>query len=125
MNIPENLDGFGDRQQLQTVLTHLLENSLTFSPEENGPITVSAREDSWNDTNGICIEVRDLGPGIDPATREKIFQPFFSTRESGTGLGLAIIRQIVENHHGEVAVISNPGQGCTMQIFLPLPSHIA
>jgi len=125
MNIPENLDGFGDRQQLQTVLTHLLENSLTFSPEEKGPITVSAREGSWNDTNGIRIEVRDLGSGIDPATREKIFQPFFSTRENGTGLGLAIIRQIVENHHGEIAVISNPEQGCTMQIFLPLPAHIA
>ncbi len=124
-DIPENLDGFGDRQQLQTVLTHLLENSLTFSPEENGPITVSAREDNGNGTNGIRIEVKDQGPGIDSATRDKIFQPFFSTRESGTGLGLAITRQIIENHHGEVTVISHPGDGCAIQILLPLPSHTA
>lgn len=125
INIPENLDGFGDRQQMQTVLTHLLENSITFSPEENGPITVAAVEEQRNDENGICLEVRDRGPGIDPTAGEKIFQPFFSTRENGTGLGLAIIHQIIENHQGAVEVISQPGEGCTMRLFIPLPSHAA
>ncbi len=124
-DIPKNLDGFGDRQQLQTILTHLLENSATLSPEENGPIIVSAAEDRWNEKNVIRLEVTDQGPGVDPALKEKIFQPFFSTRENGTGLGLAIVQQIVEHHRGEVEVISQPGEGCTMRIYIPLPSTAA
>jgi len=122
IDIPENFDGFGDRQQLQTVLTHLLENSTTFSEEEDGAITISAHEDKQQGNNIICLEITDQGIGIVPETQKKIFQPFFSTRENGTGLGLAIVQQIIEHHRGTIEVVSEPGAGCTMRVILPLPS---
>ncbi|HHD64288.1 MAG TPA: PAS domain S-box protein [Desulfobulbaceae bacterium] len=121
--IQENLDVFGDRQQLQTVLSHLLENSLTFSQREDGPITISAHEEKKNNQNTLCLEVSDRGPGINPEIKQKIFQPFFSTRENGTGLGLAIVQQIIELHKGNIDVDTRPGKGCTFRIFLPLPSY--
>jgi len=121
-DIPENLDAFADRQQLQTVLCHLLENSLIFSKKGAGTITITGHEEDKKNRNTLCLEVKDEGPGVDQETREKIFQPFFSTRENGTGLGLAIVRQIVELHKGTVEVDSRPGKGCTIRIFLPLPS---
>lgn len=125
LNIPVNLDAFGDRQQIQTILTHLLENSANVSTEDVGPITVSAAEESRGDGNAIRIEVTDQGPGIDAEIKDKIFQPFFSTRENGTGLGLAIVQQIVEHHGGEIQVLSEQGKGCSMHILIPLPSSAA
>jgi two-component system sensor histidine kinase PilS (NtrC family) len=124
IKIPENLSGFGDRQQLQTVLTHLLENSATFSKEEDGTITVAAGEEETKGRNILWLTIADNGLGITPETENKIFQPFFSTRESGTGLGLAIVQQIIEHHRGSVEAISNQEAGCTISITLPLPSQI-
>ena len=122
IDIPGNLDAFGDRQQLQTVVKHLLENSLTFAPREAGSIMISAREEDREEHNFLYLRVSDSGTGIDPEVGKKIFQPFFSTRENGTGLGLAIVRQIVELHRGTIEVDSRPGKGCSMRIILPLPS---
>jgi two-component system sensor histidine kinase PilS (NtrC family) len=123
VEVKDKLDAFGDRQQLQTVLSHLLENSLTFSQREDGSITVTAHEEEHEEQNTLCLEVSDRGPGIDPTIRKKIFQPFFSTRENGTGLGLAIVQQIVELHKGTIEIDSQPGKGCVIRIFLPLPSY--
>lgn len=123
-DIPEHLEGFGDRQQLQTVIMHLLENSTTLSREEDGPIIISGTEKNRKDQIVLCLEVIDKGPGISEAVKEKIFQPFFSTRENGTGLGLAVVQQIIEKHKGDIEVISQPEKGCTMRIFLPLPSQL-
>jgi two-component system sensor histidine kinase PilS (NtrC family) len=122
IDIPENFDGYGDRQQLQTVLAHLVENSTRFSEDEDGPITISAYEDKLEGNNSICLEIADQGVGILPEIEKKIFRPFFSTRENGTGLGLSIVQQIIEHHRGSIKVISTPGAGCIMRIALPLPS---
>ena len=124
VTLPEKTDAFGDRQQLQTILVHLLENSLIFSgPKSDAVIRIKATEINQGPDNLLCIKIVDQGQGIDPAIREKIFQPFFTTREQGTGLGLAIVHQIVELHDGRIKVESSPGKGCTMSIYLPLPSY--
>ena len=123
--IAEHLDAFGDRQQLQTVLVHLIENGLTFSKENNGVVTVRAGEDERDGKSVLYLEVIDHGPGILPEIRKKIFDPFFSTRENGTGLGLAIVRQIIELHKGAIEIQSSPGKGCRVRIVLPLPSYEA
>ncbi len=123
VTMQEKTDAFGDRQQLQTVIIHLLENSLIFSQQQESKVQLRAEEIEEGDKNWLRIEIRDNGQGIDPSLREKIFQPFFTTREQGTGLGLAIVNQIVELHKGKIEVASTPGQGCTMSIFLPLPSY--
>ena len=125
IEIPQNLDAFGDRQQLQTVLMHLVENALIFSREGNGAVTIRAGEQEREGKNVLCLEVIDQGCGIEPDVLENIFEPFYSTRENGTGLGLAIVRQIVEMHGGSVEVETAPGRGCTMRIILPLPSYDA
>jgi signal transduction histidine kinase len=67
----------------------------------------------------VRVEVRDRGPGVAPDLREKIFTPFFTTREKGTGLGLAFVREIVRDHGGEVGVDEAPGGGAVFRIDLP------
>ncbi|RUM35756.1 MAG: hypothetical protein DSY57_06580 [Desulfobulbus sp.] len=125
VEVAENLDAFGDRQQLQTILVHLIENGLIFSREGNGIVTIKAHEQEKEGKNVLCLEVIDQGQGIEPEIQDAIFEPFYSTRENGTGLGLAIVRQIVEMHGGRVEVESAPAKGCTMRIILPLPSYEA
>ncbi len=123
VTMAEKTDAFGDRQQLQTILVHLLENSLIFSHQGNKTVQFKAEEKERQSENWLCMEIIDQGQGMEPEVRNRIFQPFFTTREQGTGLGLAIVSQIVELHGGRVEVESEPGQGCTMKIFLPLPSY--
>ena len=66
------------------------------------------------------IDVRDDGPGIDPAVRDRLFDPFATGRKAGTGLGLAICRRIVEAHAGTIDVVPGDGPGTTFRVRLPL-----
>jgi two-component system sensor histidine kinase PilS (NtrC family) len=72
-------------------------------------------------TPELTIEVEDTGPGMPPDVQEKIFEPFFSTKDGGTGLGLATVHRIIGTHKGRIEVESQPGHGTTMRICLPLP----
>jgi signal transduction histidine kinase len=66
------------------------------------------------------ISVRDQGPGIEDENIEKIFNPFFTTKESGTGLGLSVVYQIVTQHGGIVEAVKNPDGGMTFSVVVPL-----
>jgi signal transduction histidine kinase len=66
------------------------------------------------------IRVTDNGPGIPESVRDKIFQPFFSTKEEGTGLGLSIATRIIEDHGGQLELESKKNEGATFIITLPL-----
>lgn len=79
-----------------------------------------------NESEMVCIEIEDNGPGMDEETRLKVFDPFFTTKPVGigTGLGLSVSYFIItKNHHGSIDVISGPGQGAKFIICLPLNSH--
>ena len=67
----------------------------------------------------LVVEITDTGKGIEKSDLDRIFQPFFTTKKKGTGLGLAITKRLVEQHEGNIAVTSEPGQGSTFSIVLP------
>lgn len=118
--IDEHLDCWADRQQIQTILNHLLENACVAVGAQQYGIVVACHEINDNNQGAVCLEVRDQGPGIPVELRDKVFTPFFSSRADGTGLGLAIVRQIVENHNGSIEIDSNAVYSCIMRIHLPL-----
>ena len=74
---------------------------------------------SRTDDGMVHLHVIDTGPGIDPATLERIFDPYFTTRSGGTGLGLPMTRRIIESLDGRVEVVSEPGKGSDFVIALP------
>jgi signal transduction histidine kinase len=117
-----------DDAQLQQVLTNLMINAIHASPvgatvelgarevEQTAPAHVGSDVTKW-----LAIDVRDRGTGMDAATRERIFEPFFSTKGvgEGTGLGLSVSWGIIREHGGWIAVESTPGEGSTFTVYLP------
>jgi two-component system, NtrC family, sensor histidine kinase HydH len=83
---------------------------------DGGEIVLCATTDSGL----LQLEVRDQGSGIPEANLERIFNPFFTTREEGTGLGLSIADRIVSQHGGSIKVRLNPDRGTTFAVVLPL-----
>ncbi len=108
-----------DPDRIKQVLLNLLQNAVAMMPG-GGEIVVSTGTDEDGSVPYAWIAVRDTGPGMDEATMERIFTPFFTTRESGVGLGLAISHRIVESHGGRIEVRSAPGEGSTFTVKLPV-----
>jgi len=70
--------------------------------------------------NQVWFSIQDTGKGMTPEVREKIFHPFFTTKEKGTGLGLAVIHKIITDHNGTIELDSTPGGGSNFTIRLPI-----
>jgi len=106
------------RQDLRQVLVNLLVNAT--HAIGGGPGTVWIETRDWDDQGGR-ISVRDDGPGIDPKILDKIFTPFFSTKEvgQGTGLGLSLSYALVRHYGGSLTVQSRPGEGAEFCVWLP------
>ncbi|MBI4600376.1 MAG: PAS domain S-box protein [Planctomycetes bacterium] len=105
-----------DAELLKPVFLNLLLNAAQ-ALGGRGKVAVSVAQNGC-----LCrILIQDKGPGIPAAVRERIFEPFFSTKHRGTGLGLPIAKRIVEAHGGRIAVDCPPGGGTTVMIELPLP----
>jgi signal transduction histidine kinase len=108
----------GDRVQLQQVALNLLSNAIDAVAAGERP----AREVAvlaLRSGDGVRVEVRDSGAGMDAESLARIFQPFFTTKPKGMGLGLSISRTIVEAHGGTLSAHSAPGEGSTFRIELP------
>ena len=73
----------------------------------------------------VWVSVRDNGPGIDSKTLEKIFSPFYTSKESGTGLGLAISKKLVDSHGGSIEAKSTPGVGTEFVVTFPKQPNAA
>jgi two-component system NtrC family sensor kinase len=113
---PEVLPVPADPAQLQQVLLNLVLNAKAAMPD-GGELRLSTRR--LGEQGGVEVVVEDTGVGMDDATRERLFQPFFSTRAGGTGLGLAIVKQILDEHRGSIRVESQPGKGSRFTVTLP------
>jgi two-component system sensor histidine kinase GlrK len=111
----------GDENKLEVVLDNLLSNAIKYSPQygEIG-IVVDVQDGE------LVMEVSDQGPGVPPAERERIFDPFYQGKNQvqaavkGTGLGLAIVREYVAAHGGSVVVLDRGGPGARIELRLPL-----
>ena len=103
-----------DPELLKIVFLNLFLNSA-HAMRGRGVITVSVTSAD----NACQIAVADVGPGIPPDIRDKLFIPFFTTKSRGTGLGLSTVKRVVEAHHGRIDVTCPPGGGTTMTVQLP------
>lgn len=105
-----------DPLKMQQVFLNLIMNSLQAMPS-GGTVTVTTFGNV--EAKEIHIEIADTGMGISNEIKEKIFQPFFTTKHKGTGLGLAISKQFIEMHGGTIVFEENPAGGTTFHIILP------
>jgi two-component system nitrogen regulation sensor histidine kinase NtrY len=108
-----------DQEQIKRVVTNLLENAIDALKDAETPkieiVTV------FDAQLGIVkTRIKDNGCGIESDMRDRIFEPYFSTRENGTGLGLAIVKRIIEDHHGFIRAFSNQPKGTEFVIELPV-----
>jgi two-component system sensor histidine kinase PilS (NtrC family) len=109
----------GDPAEIRQILWNLMINAMQSMPE-GGTLSVTACPDRIDgEAPAVRIEIGDTGCGIDTADLEKIWEPFYTTKERGSGLGLAIVRRIVENHGGAVAVRSDAQSGTQFSVQLP------
>ena len=105
----------GDPIQIKQAILKILLNAIE-SSLSRGSITLATETKDSN----VSIKVEDQGEGIQPAHRDRIFDPFFSTKEGGIGLGLALALEIIRMHHGQISFTSEVGKGSSFVISLPL-----
>jgi signal transduction histidine kinase len=120
---PESIIIHADPHKMQEAFINLVINAVQAIEPKSGSIRISAAVDETD----AMIAVSDTGMGMSPETLERVFDPFFSTKEvgAGTGLGLYIVYGIVEKHCGSIHVESAPGKGTTFFIKLPLAKESA
>jgi len=117
LDCPADLQVSADRVQLRRAVMNLLQNARSAAGPQ-GRIVLVGRRDEAAENRRIAIEVRDSGPGIAKEISEKVFTPFFTTREKGTGLGLAFVRDIATDHGGAVQLGPAPEGGACVRILL-------
>ena len=118
----------GDGEHLYQAFLNLVTNALE-AMGTGGRLTLRAgwsEDRDWLSSSrrapkrSVKVEIEDTGTGIPPAEADKIFNPFFTTKEGGTGLGLALAHKIIEDHDGSVTFRSSPGAGTTFRLLLPV-----
>ncbi len=133
-NIPDGkFTIMGDSTQINQIMINLFTNAAHAMHDSEGKIEVRAEKAVLNEKtaygygtltpgNYIELTVADTGKGIDPKIIDRVFDPYFTTKEigKGTGMGLAVVHGIVANHMGHISVKSTPGKGTEFIIYLPL-----
>lgn len=122
IEIPEDLILPMDAQRIQEVLLNMIINAAQAIHGE-GKIVISASADE--SARDVTIQISDTGEGIPDDIKDRLFDPFYTTKEEGqgTGLGLSIAYGIIEKHNGNITVESTPGKGATFSIHLPIQTH--
>jgi signal transduction histidine kinase len=119
--------GWVDASAVRQIVINFIENALKFGPDgQTVTVTLDIEHSPALDGEGLLrLSVDDEGPGVPPADRDRIWQPFVRLAEggsapAGTGLGLSVVRQLVEEHGGRWSVVDVPGRGTRFSVQLPL-----
>ena len=114
-----------DADLLYRATVNLLSNALQAMPD-GGILRITTALHNGKGKDMIELRIQDTGQGIPLDLRQKIFNPFFTTKEKGTGLGLSIVQSIIDSHHGDIELASEVGKGTTIVIRLPIvPAKMA
>jgi signal transduction histidine kinase len=109
----------GDRVQLQQVILNLLLNAcdaMSDIDDRSRQLTIST---AGSDADQVRVVVRDAGVGLAPGTVDKLFEAFYTTKQSGMGIGLSVSRSIIEKHQGRIWAAQNDGPGATFSFSIP------
>jgi PAS domain S-box-containing protein len=110
----------GDRILLKQCFQNLIQNSIDAMPRGGELyIRLSEKQKGVHDRS-LTVEISDTGCGIPKEIQDKVFNPFFTSKEKGTGLGLSIVKKIVSLHHGEIELESKPNQGTNFLVSIPI-----
>ncbi len=112
----DDMEVTADPDMIRRAVLNLVSNAIDAMPK-GGTLTVTA---DYRDGDRYAIVVEDTGVGIGDADRDKMFEPYFTTKASGLGLGLVLTRKIVDAHGGEIQVDSDPGKGTRIRVLLPV-----
>jgi len=104
----------GDPVQLRQIFVNLIENAV-YAASPQGTVTVRGRVSDGE----VALDVEDTGPGVDAATRRRLFEPLITTKDKGVGLGLALVKRIAERHGGGVEYSDRSGGGARFTVRLP------
>jgi two-component system, NtrC family, sensor histidine kinase HydH len=110
----------GDEVLLRQAVVNLLRNAVEAGVGMPAPPHIRVGGHVDRSQHVLRVVVVDNGPGVDPALREKVFQPFFTTKGHGTGLGLSLVQKIVVTHNGRITLSSSEDGGASFQMTLPL-----
>ena len=109
----------GDEVLLRQAFSNLLRNAVEACSQSSVAPTVVVASELDQERGTSHITVDDNGPGIEPAARERVFQPFFTSKRGGTGLGLALVQKIIVFHNGRITAGSSPLGGASLRVTLP------
>jgi C4-dicarboxylate-specific signal transduction histidine kinase len=108
-----------DRVQLQQVVLNLIMNAIeAMSDTRDGARRLTIR--TMSDATHAVVSVQDSGPGLNPATIDRIFEAYYTTKTHGLGVGLSICKSIIESHRGKLWAAQNEGRGATFSFSIPL-----
>ncbi len=139
LNLHRNLPRIeGDPSQIRQVLMNLVMNASEAIGDLSGAVTISTEvtycdrgflretylDDDLPEGRYVTLDVSDTGCGMDRETRERIFEPFFSTKFTGRGLGMSAVLGILRSHRGAVKVYSEPGKGTDFRMFFPVSEKV-
>src|SRR5437016_11224096 len=108
---------FGHYEPLRRAFANIYRNAAE-AMKGRGAIDVNVT----GDRSGLAVTIADHGPGIPPELRQRVFEPYFTTKDDGTGLGLALVRVTFEAHRGTISVAETPGGGAMFSIVFPPPT---
>ena len=104
-----------DEHQIYQTLVNIFNNAIQ-AISQKGEITIKTEHEQ----DGISITFMDTGVGISDEEKEKVFEPFFTKKQSGTGLGLAVVKKIIDNHKGTITIADREGGGTVFSLWLPM-----